>query len=282
MYRKEKLIPESGWRGKVYQVIYFSDTPAGKLFDITLLVAILISTALVMLESIPGIYNSYGHFFLISEWTLAILFVAEYYLRLLCIQNNKAFALSAFGLIDLVSILSFFVSLVFPQFHFLIAIRMLRLLRIFRIFRLIPYLKEASYILKALQNSYRKIVIFLLFITIISIIVGSIMYILESENNPGFKSIPQSIYWAIVTITTVGYGDVAPATAVGKFISIILMLCGYGIIAVPTGIVVRNIEMMRRTKCECKNCGNIENDLDSKFCKKCGILLSKSANSESF
>lgn len=247
-FSKEKLIPETGWREKVYRIIYFSDTPAGKLFDTILLFAILISTALVMLESIPAVQKGYSAFFLYFEWLLAIFFIVEYYLRLASIKNNRAFIFSAFGIIDLLTIVSFFISLVFPQMHFLVAIRMLRLLRIFRIFRLIPYLKEASYILKALQNSYRKIIIFLLFISIISIIIGSIMYILENEKNEGFKSIPQSIYWAIVTITTVGYGDVAPYTAFGKFISVILMLCGYGIIAVPTGIVVRNLDIIKKTK----------------------------------
>ena len=228
-----------------------------------------------MLESIPAVQKGYSAFFLYFEWLLAIFFIVEYYLRLASIKNNRAFIFSAFGIIDLLTIVSFFISLVFPQMHFLVAIRMLRLLRIFRIFRLIPYLKEASYILKALQNSYRKIIIFLLFISIISIIVGSIMYILENEKNEGFKSIPQSIYWAIVTITTVVYGDVAPYTAFGKFISVILMLCEYGIIAVPTGIVVRNLDIIKKTKCECKNCGNSENDIDAKYCKRCGEPVSK-------
>ncbi|HMN32196.1 MAG TPA: ion transporter [Chitinophagaceae bacterium] len=274
-FSKEKLVPESGWREKVYRIIYFSDSSVGKLFDTILLLAILISTGMVMLESVPSVQREYGRFFLYFEWTLGLFFIAEYYLRIASIKNYKSFMFSAFGVIDLLTIISFFISLVFPQMHFLVAIRMLRLLRIFRIFRLIPYLKEASYILKALQDSYRKIIIFLLFITIVSIIVGSAMYVLENKHNEGFKSIPQSIYWAIVTITTVGYGDVAPSTAFGKFISVILMLCGYGIIAVPTGIVVKNLELLKKAKSLCKNCGNPDNDIDAKFCKRCGELVTK-------
>ncbi len=272
-FKKERLIPEEGWRRKVFRIIYFADTPAGKLFDVSLLISILLSTVLIIWESIPGSFQQYGNLFYYAEWVLTVLFTIEYYLRLACIKNNKAFIFSAFGIIDLLSILTFFFSLIFQEAHFLIAIRMLRLLRIFRIFNLISYLKEAMVIIKALQNSYRKIIIFLLFIVIISVIVGSFMFVIESGQN-GFHSIPESIYWAIVTITTVGYGDIAPATSAGKFMAIILMLCGYGIIAVPTGIVVKELKRVKKVITrECTRCGNIDNDSDARFCKVCGEKL---------
>lgn len=271
-FKKEKLIPEEGWRKKLFRTIYYADTPAGKLFDVSLLVTILLSTILIIWESIPGSIDKYGHFFRYSEWVLTIFFTIEYYLRLLAIKNNRAYIFSAFGIIDLLSILTFYISLFFPQVHFLIAIRLLRLLRVFRIFNLITYLKEALIIIKALQNSYRKIIIFLMFIVIISVIVGSLMYVLENGQN-GFHSIPESIYWAIVTITTVGYGDIAPTTSAGKLMSIILMLCGYGIIAVPTGIVAKEFRKVRKYLRECDRCGNNDNDTDARYCKVCGEKL---------
>jgi len=271
-FKKEKLIPEEGWRKKLFRTIYYADTPAGKLFDVSLLVTILLSTVLIIWESIPGSIDKYGHFFRYSEWVLTIFFTIEYYLRLLAIKNNRAYIFSAFGIIDLLSILTFYISLFFPQVHFLIAIRLLRLLRVFRIFNLITYLKEALIIIKALQNSYRKIIIFLMFIVIISVIVGSLMYVLENGQN-GFHSIPESIYWAIVTITTVGYGDIAPTTSAGKLMSIILMLCGYGIIAVPTGIVAKEFRKVRKYLRECERCGNTDNDTDARYCKVCGEKL---------
>lgn len=267
------MIPEDGWRKKVFRTIYYADTPAGRAFDISLLIVILLSTVLIVWESIPGSFQQYNDLFYYAEWILTILFTLEYYLRLACIKNNKAFIFSAFGIIDLLSILTFYISLFFPEIHFLIAIRMLRLLRIFRIFNLISYLKEAMIIVSALKNSYRKIIIFLLFIVIISVIVGSLMYVLESGQN-GFHSIPESIYWAIVTITTVGYGDIAPATAPGKFMAIVLMLCGYGIIAVPTGIVVKELKRVKKTVSRaCPRCGNSDNDADARYCKICGERL---------
>ncbi|HTO16873.1 MAG TPA: ion transporter [Edaphocola sp.] len=266
------LIPEEGWKKKAFTIIYRADTPAGKLFDISLLVAILLSTLLVIWESLPLLNIKYREFFFYSEAILAFFFTIEYYLRVISIRNKKAYVLSTFGIIDLLSIFSFFVSLLFPQIHFLIALRLLRLLRIFRILRLIPYMEETIYILKALQNSYRKILVFLLFVFIISVIIGSLMFIIE-DGSDGFGSIPQSIYWAVVTITTVGYGDVAPSTSGGKFLAMILMLCGYGIIAVPTGIMVRETTRIRRSIKLCKRCGNNDNDGDARYCKRCGDKL---------
>jgi voltage-gated potassium channel len=227
---------------------------------------------MIIWESIPGSFERYGNLFRNVEWVLTVIFTVEYFLRLICIKNNRAFVLSAFGIIDILSILTFYASLIFPEVHFLIAIRMLRLLRVFRIFNLISYLKEAMVIVRALHNSYRKIIIFLLFIVIIAVIVGSLMFVLESGQN-GFHSIPESIYWAIVTITTVGYGDIAPATSAGKFMAIILMLCGYGIIAVPTGIVAKELKRVKKVIKECTRCGNTDNDGDARYCKICGEKL---------
>lgn len=269
MLTREKLIPEEGWRKKVYRIIYYSDTPAGKLFDIVLLCAILLSAILIILESLPGNYSRNFNVFYISEWVLTIFFTLEYMLRLMCIKNNRAYILSTLGIIDLLALIPFYLSLLFPGAHFLLLIRLLRLLRVFRIFRLMEYLKDASYILNALRNSYRKIFIFLFFISIISVIVGAMMYVVEEGEN-GFKSIPESIYWAIVTITTVGYGDISPVTPVGKFFAIVLMLCGYSIIAVPTGIVSQELRRKQRAGKPCTRCGNPDNDADARYCKICG------------
>jgi voltage-gated potassium channel len=269
VFTRERLIPEEGWRKKVYRIIYYSDTPAGKLFDIVLLCAILLSAVLIILESLPGNYSRHFNVFYTAEWVLTIFFTLEYMLRLMCIKNNRAYVLSPLGVIDLLALIPFYLSLLFPGAHFLLLIRLLRLLRVFRIFRLMEYLKDASYILEALRNSYRKIFIFLFFISIISVIVGALMYVVEQGEN-GFKSIPESIYWAIVTITTVGYGDISPVTPIGKFFAIVLMLCGYSIIAVPTGIVSQELRRKQRVGKPCSRCGNRDNDGDARYCKICG------------
>lgn len=269
MLTKEKMIPEEGWRKQVYRIIYYSDTPAGKLFDIILLSAIVLSSVLIILESLPGNYSRHFNAFYISEWVLTIFFTLEYMLRLLCIKNNRAYVLSLLGIIDLLALLPFYLSLIFPGAHFLMIIRLLRLLRVFRIFRMMAYLKDAAFILNALKNSYRKIFIFLFFISVISVVVGALMYVIEDGRN-GFHSIPESIYWAIVTITTVGYGDISPGTAIGKFFAIILMLCGYSIIAVPTGIVSQEFKRVKKYPKNCGRCGNDDNDADARYCKRCG------------
>ncbi|RQO31834.1 ion transporter [Taibaiella sp. KBW10] len=270
------MIPEEGWRKQVYRIIYYSDTPAGKLFDIILLGAIVLSAVLIIMESLPGNYSKHFNAFYISEWILTIFFTLEYMLRLLCIKNNRAYVLSTLGIIDLLALLPFYLSLVFPGAHFLMIIRLLRLLRVFRIFRLMAYLKDAAYILNALRNSYRKIFIFLFFISVISVVVGALMYVIEDGRN-GFHSIPESIYWAIVTITTVGYGDISPGTAIGKFFAVILMLCGYSIIAVPTGIVGQEFKKIKKGAKDCDRCGNQDNDADARYCKVCGEKIQQEA-----
>ncbi|MBS1570875.1 MAG: ion transporter [Bacteroidetes bacterium] len=252
---------------KIYRTIYFSNTKAGKIFDITLLILIILSTALVMLETVPALDRKYHIIFYAIEFVITILFTAEYLLRIFTIKDKEEYIFSVFGIIDFLAIIPFYLSLFFPIMHFFVIIRMLRMLRIFRIFNLADYMNDGKFIVTALKNSSRKIYIFLLFIVIFIIIMGSIMYVIEGGKN-GFESIPQSIYWASVTITTVGYGDVSPNTPLGKFVAILIMLSGYSIIAVPTGIMTSEFRNTMSRK-KCNECG-IDNEQDADFCKKCG------------
>lgn len=257
---------------KIYRVIYFADTKAGKIFDVSLLVLILISTTLVMLETVNLFNVKYNEIFFIAQLIITILFTIEYAFRILCIRDKSDYIRSPLGIIDFISIAPFYLSLIFPVLHFFVIVRMLRMLRIFRIFNLADYQQDGNLILKALKESSRKIYIFLLFLVVFIIIIGSCMYVIEGGKN-GFSSIPQSVYWAVVTITTVGYGDISPATAVGKFLSIIVMLCGYSIIAVPTGIVTSQFRRQVLSGISCKRCGNEENDRDARYCKICGEYI---------
>ncbi len=268
------LIPvRNKYLKRIYRVIYFSDTPAGKIFDIILLCLILLSTALVMLQTVPYINEQYHTIFFRIEFAITVFFAIEYILRIISVKDRREYILSPLGIIDLLSILPFILSLFFPILHYLVIIRMFRMLRIFRIFNMGDYMNDSKYIVKALKNSSRKIYIFLLFLSVFIIFIGCFMYIIEDGQN-GFTSIPQCIYWAVVTITTVGYGDVSPVTGFGKFVSIIVMLCGYSIIAVPTGIVSSELNQMDKGfKAPCKRCGNEEVDEDARYCKKCGERL---------
>lgn len=254
---------------KLYRIIYFSDTKSGKFFDIALLILILISTILAMLETVTIINVKFNRIFYLSQLIITILFTIEYTLRIATIKDKKEYILSPMGIIDFIAIVPFYLSLIFPVLHFFVIVRMLRMLRIFRIFNLADYQQDGKYIVKALKESSRKIYIFLLFLVIFIIIIGACMYVIEGGKN-GFSSIPQSIYWAVVTITTVGYGDVSPATAGGKFLSIIVMLCGYSIIAVPTGIVTSQFRRQNTTGTSCERCGNNEIDKNARYCKICG------------
>ena len=275
MMRPEyNLIPENKpIFKKIYRIIYFSETPAGKLFDILLLICILLSTILIMLETVPLVNQKYHLLFYSLEFIITILFTIEYILRIICIKDREEYIFSPLGILDLLSILPFYIGLFFPTIHYFIILRMLRMLRIFRIFNLADYMNDGQYILSALRQSSRKIYIFLLFLCVFIIIIGSLMYVAEDGKN-GFTSIPQSIYWAVVTITTVGYGDISPVTPFGKALSIILMLCGYSIIAVPTGIVTSELKHKGKNyKDNCERCGNTEIDTDARYCKKCGEKL---------
>lgn len=269
--KEHDYIPErKKWKRQLFRIIYRADTPLGKLFDICLLILIFISTFIVMLESIPSLDLRFHKFFIALEILISVVFTIEYALRIITIRNKKDYIFSFFGIIDLLAIIPFYLSLFFPFTKFFLIIRMLRMLRIFRILNLMDFMNDGYLIVRALKNSSRKIYIFLLFLIIFSVIVGSIMYMVEGHKE-GFESIPQSIYWAVVTVTTVGYGDVSPSTPLGKFFSIILMLAGYSIIAVPTGIVTAEMRNKRQNLEKiCNRCGNDDIDDDANYCKICG------------
>lgn len=256
-------------RQKLRMVIFGTDTKPGKLFDIVLLWVILASMLAVMLDSVPSIQVHYPNAFLIAEWIFTILFLIEYILRIWVAKRPVKYVTSFWGVIDLLSFLPTFISLVLVGVHYLVIIRALRLLRIFRVLKLTRFMNESVKLAGAIRASFRKIIIFLAFVSILVIIMGTLMYVVEGETN-GFKSIPESIYWAIVTITTVGYGDITPHTIMGKIISSLSMLIGYAIIAIPTGIVTVEIAKADNNRnILCYKCGEKVSDEDN-FCKNCG------------
>ena len=265
-----------GWRHRLHTIIFESETRAGRLFDTTLLLMILLSIFVVMLDSIEVLHRAYGDVFYTLEWFFTVLFSIEYILRLISVQRPVLYALSLLGLIDLLSILPMYISLFVAGGQSLIVLRALRLLRIFRIFRLQHFLSEMRFLNVAIRSSLKKIAIFMLFVLMVVIILGSIMYVIEGRTN-GFTSIPDSIYWAIVTITTVGYGDIAPVTPLGKFVASLIMLLGYGIIAVPTGIVTTEMAIAARSRKHmneaCPTCGKEGHDDNARYCKFCGSKL---------
>jgi len=265
------------WRKKLFIIIFEADTKAGKLFDICLLILIFFSVAIVLLQSVASINALYGDLLNTLEWVITILFTIEYVLRLIVVKNPVHYAGSFYGIIDLLSILPTYLSVIFPGTHYLVVVRSLRLMRVFRILKLAHFVRESTSIVLALKASARRILVFLAFVVLLSIILGSIIYVVENNVNPGFSSIPESIYWAIVTITTVGYGDISPVTNIGKLVASLIMLLGYAILAVPTGIVT--VELSRRAKHDdpnsqaCPNCSRYGHDSDAKFCKYCGHSL---------
>lgn len=272
-----RLAPSAArWRQSLHEIIFEADTPAGKAFDVVLFGLILLSTVVVMLESIRSLRAVYGPAFLWFEWFITILFTIEYGLRLVSVRRPLAYATSFFGLVDLLAILPTYLSLFIPGSQYLLVVRGLRLLRIFRVLKLAEYLHEAVLLQQALKASRRKISVFLLAVLTLVTIIGALMYVIEGEKH-GFDSIPTSIYWAIVTMTTVGYGDIAPQTALGQLLASAVMLLGYGIIAIPTGIVT--IELSRATSQEsistqvCPVCGREGHDYDAIHCKYCGAKL---------
>lgn len=267
---------QKDWRFRLHEVIYESNTPAGKAFDLSLLVAIFTSIIVVMLDSVESLHQRYGREFLIAEWVFSVLFTIEYILRLISIRKPWRYVFSFLGIIDLIALIPSYLGIFFAGAQSLLVFRALRLLRVFRIFKLGHFLTEIEFLKQALRGSLRKISIFLLTVLTITVILGSIMYLVEKREN-GFSSIPESIYWAIVTITTVGYGDISPITPLGKFVASIVMLTGYAIIAVPTGIITHDIAMAARKKKElpesCPNCSLEGHDSDALFCKHCGYSL---------
>ena len=267
--------PPVNWRHKLHEVIFEADTPAGKAFDLALLVLILISIASVLLESIAGVRASYGAWLRAVEWIITGLFTVEYLLRLACVGRPIRYAVSFFGLVDLTAILPTYLSLFVGGAQSLSVIRALRLLRVFRILKLAHFVGESRVLVQALLASRRKILVFLGAVSTLVLIIGSLMYLIEGEES-GFTSIPQSIYWAIVTLTTVGYGDLAPQTVLGKALASLVMIIGYAIIAVPTGIVTVEMNRARKESVStqaCPQCGAEGHDPDAVHCKYCGAKL---------
>jgi len=262
---------------KLYEIIFEADTVAGKIFDIFLLSLITISVVVIFLESVPSLQIKYQPLFHTLEVTFTFIFALEYLLRLWVLPQPMKFAKSFYGIIDLMAIIPTILELVFPQLHFLLIIRALRLLRIFRIFRMLNFLKDSLVIVNSLWAARRKIMVFFFAVILITIIAGTVMYMIENGQNNGFSSIPKSIYWAIVTLTTVGYGDVTPITALGKTLASFIMLLGYCIIAVPTGIVSASIakEMSKHdvNTQTCPQCFKEGHDTNASFCKYCGEHL---------
>jgi voltage-gated potassium channel len=264
-----------GWRAKAHEIIFEADTPAGKAFDIGLIITIIVSIVAVMLESVAPVRARFGPQLRAIEWVITILFTVEYFLRLLCVGQPARYARSFFGVIDLLAIVPTYISVIVPGAQALAVVRVLRILRVFRVLKLVQYVQEARVLRQALANSGRKILVFVFVVFTIVIIVGALIYLVEGEA-AGFTSIPISVYWAVVTLTTVGYGDIAPVTALGQFLSALLMIVGYGIIAVPTGIVTTELVRGQRqemTTQACHECGLEDHDPNAKFCKGCGARL---------
>jgi voltage-gated potassium channel len=264
------------WKTKLHKIIYEADTPAGKWFDIALIIAILFSIVLVMLESVESIDSNYHNFLNNSEWVITILFTLEYFARILVIKKPAKYIFSFYGIIDFLATIPKYVSLIFVGTQALIVLRALRLLRVFRILKLSRYLGASINLTSALKASKTKILIFLFSVIVLTIILGTIMYMVEGPRN-GFTSIPYSMYWAIVTLTTVGYGDVSPNTPLGQFIASIVMILGYGIIAVPTGIVTSEMSKqdakIHTNTQTCPYCLADKHLDDAEFCHKCGRKL---------
>jgi voltage-gated potassium channel len=262
-------------RDRIHEIIFEAETPAGKAFDVALLWAILLSVLTVLLDSVSSIQTQYGDQLRILEWGFTLLFTVEYALRIYCVTRPSRYIGSFFGLVDLISILPTYLSLFIAGSQSLLVIRALRLLRIFRVLKLAQYLGEATLLMNALRESRPKIMVFLGAVLTVVLIVGSAMYLIEGAEN-GFDSIPMAMYWAIVTMTTVGYGNIAPQTVPGQTLAALLMIIGYGIIAIPTGIVSAELVRAPRGKvstCACPTCSEEGHDADATHCKYCGSNL---------
>ncbi len=269
--------PLPGWRGRLHEIIYEADTPWGRLFDLLLMAAIIVSVVVVMLETVDSVEDRYGVPLRYGEWGFTLLFTIEYVLRLISVRRPLRYAVSFYGLVDLLSILPTYLSILFPATRFLLVLRALRMLRVFRVLKLARFLREGDLIVQALKASRVKISVFIFTVMTMVLIIGSIMYVVEGTTNESFDSIPRAIYWAIVTLTTVGYGDIAPQTALGQFLAAVVMILGYGMIAVPTGIV--SVELAKAdeqavvsTQC-CPSCALEGHDHNAKHCKHCGEKL---------
>ncbi|MCE3262955.1 MAG: ion transporter [Pseudoduganella sp.] len=265
--------PAGGWRARLYGVIFESDTPAGRAFDLALIGAIVLSVTTVVLASIAAVAQEYGSWLFAAEWCFTVLFTVEYFGRLLCVRNPLRYARSFFGVIDLLAALPSYMALFLPGAHVLLNVRILRLLRMFRILKLTMYVEEYGMLGRALLASRRKILIFLSVVMMIVFLLGTVMYVVEGPGN-GFTSIPTAVYWAISAVTTVGFGDLVPKTDLGRAIASVMMLLGWGILAVPTGIISAEISSQRRASLRtCAACLAEDHEPSARFCKSCGAGL---------
>lgn len=259
---------------KIYKIIFEANTPAGKAFDVALIFLIITSVIVVMVESVASFRTQFLDVLRAAEWIFTILFTIEYVLRLTCVKNPMRYARSFFGVIDLLAVIPTYLSVLIPGAQFLLVVRLMRILRVFRVLKLVEYLSEAELLINSLRDSRRKVLIFMFTVVTLTVILGSLMYLIEGEEN-GFTSIPRSVYWSIVTLTTVGYGDLSPQTNLGQAFASLIMILGYGIIAVPTGIVTA--EMTRhsigdkrpRQNILCKRCGLDGHEGDARYCRRC-------------
>jgi voltage-gated potassium channel len=266
--------PLSERREKLWRIIFLSDTPMGRAFDIALLVIISLGVLIVMLESVETIATRHSDVLRVAEWTVTVLFTIELALRLWVVRRPRRYVTSFFGVIDILSVIPTYLSLVVTGTQYLVIIRVLRLFRMFRILKMAQYLGEAAILMAAIRASRRKITLFLVSVVAIVCVEGTIVYVIETNANPDFSSIPQAMYWAVVTLTTVGYGDVAPVTVLGKLMASIVMLTGFAIIAVPTGIMTAELgKQMRLDERTCGECGWAGHDMRASFCQNCGTKL---------
>lgn len=269
----KQLSPESV-RRRMYHVIFEAESRLGRAFDVALILTILLSVAVVMLDSVATYRESHGSLLWTLEWTFTLIFTVEYALRLSCVVSPRKYAFSFFGVIDLLAILPTFIALALPGAKYFLVVRILRILRIFRVLKLATYVQESNQLSRALWASRRKIVVFLFAVFTIVIVLGSLMYLIEGEEH-GFSSIPRGVYWAVVTLTTVGYGDIAPQTPQGQAVAMIVMILGYGIIAVPTGIVTAELTSSSiKRGIGCSKCHSKRNPAGAQFCCDCGAELS--------
>jgi voltage-gated potassium channel len=270
-----RLMTKQQLRSELFRIIFGTDTPAGQRFDLILIYAILISVFAVILDTVDSLSAKFTFGFLFVEWLFTGLFTLEYILRIYCSPNRRKYLFSFYGIVDLISIVPSYLGLLIVGAQYLLIVRLVRVLRIFRVLKLVRYLSEADVLVRALYQSRRKIFVFFLVVVVLSTLFGCLMYVVEGPGN-GFSSIPKSIYWTIVTITTVGYGDITPHTVLGQVISTLAMLTGYSIIAIPTGIITAELASeMRRDKSiyPCSNCVKAGHDVDAVYCKWCGASL---------
>lgn len=270
--------PAGGWRERLFVVIFEADTKAGKYFDFLLIAAIVASVTVVMLDSIPSVHAKYGGILRSLEWFFTIMFTVEYAARMVCVNHPTRYARSFYGVIDFLSILPTYASFFYPGLHALVDLRLLRLLRIFRLLKLAAYVDEYVQLARAVRSSRRKILIFLSVVAILVIVNGTLLYVVEGGEGTAFTSIPTSVYWAITTVSTVGFGDIAPQTDLGRAIASVTMLIGWGILAVPTGIVTsemtaQKFQKHKVTTYTCRECLTTGHDADACFCKHCGAAF---------